>query len=248
LEIAPAWSRPLRRAGLAEFEAFWGRVGRPFKSKPDREIRLLEIEGRPLFLKRYFRFGWKERLCGAEREWWAVRELSGYGFGVPEPVAFGLEKGLRPRRAFSLLAAVPGRRLEDLFQEEPEIALPLAPPLANLAARFHALGFSHQDFYLCHLFWDGSRFFLIDLQRVRRSESLRIRWIIKDLAQLFYAARGILGEDCREFERVFLQDYARYHPWIRAAKMLKRLESKIRRIAAHDAKIKARSKVHQRAV
>ncbi|QJA06641.1 hypothetical protein FVE67_07475 [Thermosulfurimonas marina] len=247
-EIVPGWREKLAGCGLERFEAFWGEVGRPFKVKPDREIRLLEVRGQSLFLKRYFRFGALEFVCGAEREWWAVKELSRRGFSVPEPVAFGLERGLRPRRAFSLLSAAPGRRLEDLFREEPEVALRLAWPLAAFAARFHALGFSHQDFYLCHLFFDGRRFFLIDLQRLRQSEGLRFRWIIKDLAELFYSAREVLGESSAEFEKRFLSEYGRFHPWLESPKMLKRLEGKIRKIAAHDAKLKARQKIRLRAV
>ncbi len=240
LEILSPWRSLLKRAGLSTFEALWRVEGLPFKRKPDREILLLEVSGRRLFLKRYFRFGLRDFRCGAECEWWAARELLREGFSVPEPVAFGIERKLWPKRALSLFCEARGRRLEDLFREDPESFRGVLPVLINTAARFHALGFSHQDFYLCHLFWDGERLTLIDLQRVRRARKPRARWIIKDLAELFYSARNVLGEEAEEFEALFLEGYFREHPWLNTPSMLNKLEKKIRRIAAHDAKLKTR--------
>ncbi len=239
-EIEPAWREILAGAGLASFEALWKVPARAFKVKRDREIRLLELDGRRLFLKRYFRFGCLELRTGAEREWWAARELARRGFGVPEPVAFGLERGIRPRRALSVFLEAPGVRLEDLFRDSPDSFRELIPPLVETAARFHAQGFSHQDFYLCHFFWDGTRLVMIDLQRVRWARKPKPRWIIKDLAELFYSARQVLGPDSGEFEQIFLEGYTRFHPWLGTPSMLKKLEKKIGRIAAHDAKLRAR--------
>ncbi|MBX6423967.1 lipopolysaccharide kinase InaA family protein [Thermosulfurimonas sp. F29] len=239
-EIEPNWREVLEAVGLASFEALWETSFPPLKRKTDREILRFELAGRPLYLKRYFRFGWREFRTGAEREWWAARELARRGFGVPEPVAFGLERNWRPRRALSLFVGAPGERLEDLLRRSPEAYREILPVLVETAVRFHGEGFSHQDFYLCHLFWDGGRLVLIDLQRVRRSERPRIRWIVKDLAELFYSARTVLGPVSPDFERDFLSAYARFHPWIQSPGVIKKIEKKIRRIAAHDAKLKAR--------
>ena len=68
----------------------------------------------------------------------------------------------------------------------------LLAAVAHVAARFHASGFNHRDFYGCHFFIQESaagRFDvrLIDLQRVQRRRWLRRRWIVKDLAQLAYS-------------------------------------------------------------
>jgi len=242
-EISPRWQELLKGQGLVTFEALWEAPTKPFKSKKDREIALLELGDERFFLKRYFRFPLFGFLkSGAEREWWAAKELSVHGFHVPEPVAFGLERGLRRHRALSLFREVPGKRLEDLFKESPELFRKLLPPLVETAARFHALGFSHQDFYLCHLFWDGKRLFMIDLQRVRRARKIKPYWVIKDLAELFYSARQILGPGTREFEKAFLEAYFHYHPWLSEEKRLIKLEKKIAKIAAHDAKLKARRK------
>jgi heptose I phosphotransferase len=65
--------------------------------------------------------------------------------------------------------------------------------VADLARKFHQLGYNHRDFYCCHFFvkeTEPARYqiHLIDLQRVEHRKHLRRRWIVKDLAQLAYSA------------------------------------------------------------
>lgn len=69
----------------------------------------------------------------------------------------------------------------------------LVDQVAELAGKFHRLGYNHRDLYCCHFFVkpeSEGRFQinLIDLQRVEHRRWLRRRWIIKDLAQLSYSA------------------------------------------------------------
>ncbi len=243
LEVNPSWVPRLEAAGLKEFEDFWRYPAQSFKKKKDREILFFPLGERRLFLKRYhFSFwqGFQER--GAGREWWAAQSLSKEGFAVPSPVALGVERGLRRRRAFSLFAEAPGERLEDLLRAHPQDYSRFLSPLVQTVARFHQQGYSHQDLYLCHLFWHEGEVVFIDLQRVRHTAGFKPRWIIKDLAELFYSARQILGPLASEFEREFLELYAAFHPWIRRSQSLIRLEKKIQRIARHDAKLQARKR------
>jgi hypothetical protein len=65
--------------------------------------------------------------------------------------------------------------------------------VADLARKFHQLGYNHRDFYCCHFFvkeTEPARYqiHLIDLQRVEHRKHLRRRGIVKDLAQLAYSA------------------------------------------------------------
>lgn len=65
--------------------------------------------------------------------------------------------------------------------------------VADLASKFHRLGYNHRDLYCCHFFVKETRparylVHLIDLQRVEHRRRLRKRWIVKDLAQLAYSA------------------------------------------------------------
>ena len=65
--------------------------------------------------------------------------------------------------------------------------------VADVAARFHRLGYNHRDLYCCHFFISEPaaaefKIHLIDLQRVEHRRRRRWRWLVKDLAQLAYSA------------------------------------------------------------
>ena len=90
--------------------------------------------------------------------------------------------------------------------------------LARFAAAFHGTGCCHRDFYLCHIFADldddgirPPRFTLIDLARTHYPRWRRMRWIIKDLAQLDASARhiGATRGDRWRFLRAYLNLPAR---------------------------------------
>jgi len=240
LFVNPAMSLTLSRAGLLTFEDFWHLRARPFKRKKDREIRILTLDGKEYFLKRYFQLPRWGR-SGAEVEWEGAMQLLRRGFSVPLPVCLGIERKFLSGRAFTLFQAARGRRLEDLFREG--LSLRLVSRLADVAGRFHAQGFSHQDFYLCHFFWDedDERLTIIDLQRLRFSRTPRRRWVVKDLAELFYSAEQVLsGDDLELFREEFFAVYASHLPWVREKKVLRLIERKKRRIARHDRKLKAK--------
>jgi heptose I phosphotransferase len=74
----------------------------------------------------------------------------------------------------------------------------VAVRLARFVAAFHQTGCCHRDLYLCHIFVqldESARrppaFCLIDLARIHRPRLRRMRWILKDLAQLDASARQI---------------------------------------------------------
>lgn len=69
----------------------------------------------------------------------------------------------------------------------------LIAQVAELASKFHRMGYNHRDLYCCHFFIKEPRpgqflVNLIDLQRVEHRARWRRRWIVKDLAQLAYSA------------------------------------------------------------
>jgi heptose I phosphotransferase len=127
---------------------------------------------------------------------------------VPHAVGFvELMRGAFERRSAVLLERVPGDGFDRVWlrlcgQNAPltcGIARhDLAVRLARFIAAFHGTGFCHRDLYLCHVFVDldpqGARppqFALIDLARTHRPRWRRMRWTIKDLAQLDASARQI---------------------------------------------------------
>ncbi len=241
LFINPAMTLTLSRVGLLTFDDFWRLRARPFKRKRDREIRVLNLDGKTYYLKRYFRLP-RWRKSGAETEWEGAMRLLRAGFSVPLPVCLGLERTFWAGRAFTLFRSAQGVRLEDLFRQQ--FWPPLVTPLAEVAGRFHAQGFSHQDFYLCHFFWDEEegRLTIIDLQRLRWAKRPKKRWVVKDLAELFYSVRETLSQDeAISFQEEFLRTYASYLPWVKEKGFWSRVEKKIKRIARHDQKLKART-------
>ena len=105
--------------------------------------------------------------------------------------------------------------------------------VADVAARFHRLGFNHRDFYTCHFFireTDREEFavHLIDLQRVQKWPTLlRGRWHVKDLAQLAYSSHPQL---IRATDR--LRFLLRYAGATRLDASTKRLARRVLRKAA----------------
>jgi heptose I phosphotransferase len=73
---------------------------------------------------------------------------------------------------------------------------------------------------------------VIDLGRVGFAENLSRRWILKDLAQLDFSARRLSCADRLRFLRIYLR-----RPFCPADRRLVRMiDRKSRRIAAHTAK------------
>lgn len=120
-------------------------------------------------------YGERLRCDGVAESFVLTEELAGY---------VQLDHFLRRQFAeLPLQTARPrDRRLEGLISA-----------VADVAGRFHRQGFNHRDLYCCHFFIreaSRGRFLvnLIDLQRVERRRWFRLRWVIKDLAQLAYSA------------------------------------------------------------
>ncbi len=244
LSVNPAFEKFLLIHGFRDFESFW-EAGNLFKAKKKRAIYKFQLEGKNFFVKKYFSLP----LIGkteAFNEWAAAKNLSKEGFRVPTPVAFGIRRqGLR-RQAFTVFLEAEGKRLEDIFRQQKEKASRLVVPLATFAARFHRFGFSHQDFYLCHIFWDEKSFVLIDLQRVRHRRRPPLSWLVKDIAQLFYAAQGVLGEDFEVFFRKFKPVYTQQVGRTLGEGFWCKVERKLTKIARHDAKLRGKGSSFKR--
>lgn len=230
-----------------------------FKNKEKRELLLLELDNNTFVVKRYygpgtglFRYvfrGFRDKY-GPENEWQKAQFLKVLGIKASEPVAFGVERycGII-RRALLVTLKMEGNRLEDMLKEKAELKdkTRVVKDLAAFAGQFHASGLSHQDFYLCHFFWsaDSREIALIDLQRIRHYKGENgqppLRWIVKDLAQLDYSARNVLGrEEYSQLKKVFVSEYEQYLPLITEAKIVSKIRKKVARIARHDQKLRAR--------
>lgn len=171
-----------------------------------------------LYLKRYVATPLAEQLDRVRRQagrhsraWWEFhqsQELRKRYVPAVRAIAFA-EQMRGPYEVCSavLCEEVPGDALDRLWLRlcadhaavcRPPARHELVCRLAQFVSAFHQTGVCHRDLYLCHVFADVDpaagrppRFTLIDLARTHRPRLRRLRWLIKDLAQLDCSARQI---------------------------------------------------------
>ncbi len=211
LTIVDGFAPILAAAGLDRFDRVMDVSAPPgavTRAVPGRFTTRIEAAGAGMFLKRYRGLA---RARSAGREWRMLRAVAAAGIPCPTPVAWGERRGIfGPRESFLITAEIPQAEQADWWiRERPSKRSELVRAVAELARQFHAAGFHHRDFYLCHFFVSegtaGLELFLIDFQRARRLGWRRRRWLVKDLAQLHFSLgqAGFAAEDWEEFLRSY---------------------------------------------
>ncbi len=214
---ATAWTEPLRQG--------WTRV----KQNTRREVWRATIQGRPLYLKYYFRDPWLRRASRFFRgpacrgEWDGGLYAERAGIDAARPLAYTLSL-CAGRRAGALLitdAIEPAEPLSDFWlqlQSDPDRyrrrrdeAL-LAELLGELIARAHQAGFEHLDMHAANILVQTLaprryRTAFIDLQSARRGVPLGPRAVVRNLAQLnqWFRKNSSVGQRLR-----FLRAYLRW--------------------------------------
>lgn len=189
---------------FAEVKALNGKVYRALEGR--RTLRF-EHEGRGYFLKYHAGVGWKEivknllqgrsAILGAENEFRAVNKLHELSVGTMNAVAYG-SRGSNPaqRESFIITEAIePSLSLEELaeqWRDQPPSPMEKRRNIqrvAKMAARMHAGGVNHRDFYICHfLLTEDDQLSIIDLHRSLIHKYVPKRWLLKDLAGLYFSA------------------------------------------------------------
>lgn len=226
LYLNPEFERYWRgRDPFVEASALQGKIYREVKNR--RTLRF-EIDGKGYFLKLHEGVGWLEiaknllllrlPVVGAENEWRAIRKLAALGIDTMEAVAYG-SRGLNParRRSFLVTRELPANgSLEDLCGDwrthPPPVTFKrrLIDQLAGISRLMHTSGVCHRDFYLCHFLLQEAgkagdvsapRLFLIDLHRALIRRRLGQRWIVKDIAGLYFSSMdaGLTRRDLLRF-------------------------------------------------
>lgn len=206
---------------FAEVKALNGKVYRALEGR--RTLRF-EHEGRGYFLKYHAGVGWKEivknllqgrsAILGAENEFRAVNKLHELNVGTMNAVAYG-SRGSNPaqRESFIITEAIePSLSLEELAEQwrdhppSPVEKRRYIQRVAEMAARMHAGGVNHRDFYICHfLLTEDDRLSIIDLHRSLIHKNVPKRWLLKDLAGLCFSAHPV-ALTARDKLR-FIRDY-----------------------------------------
>ncbi|MHC4737187.1 MAG: lipopolysaccharide kinase InaA family protein [Planctomycetota bacterium] len=175
-------------------------------------------------------------------------ELAAAGINVPKTLFYGEQWGtFFEKRSFIITEKIPKaesleRKLPDCFNgpstvEKLKLQRSFIARLAAFIRKFHETDYRHRDLYLSHVFYSDSRdFYLIDLARAFKPIVRRLRFRIKDIAQLYYSAPA------KCFSRTdrlrFYVDYIGREDKLTGKDKLfiRRVISKARRMARHDIK------------
>lgn len=213
------------------FEKLSKQEGDVFRSVKNRRTIRFEEGENSYFCKYHRGVGWWEiiknllslrlPIVGARNEWLAIIRLEELGVDTMTIAAYG-ERGKNPAKRESFIVTdelTDTVSLEDvcadwninrpLFTEKQL----LLQQIAQIGRTLHMNGVCHRDFYLCHfLLHKGSvgnenriRLSLIDLHRALIKNALPRRWIIKDLAGLYFSAMdcGLTRRDLLRFIRLY---------------------------------------------
>ena len=228
-DFASAWAG---QDPFSKVSALHGEVYRDLKGR--RTLRF-EFAQQRFFAKIHGGVGWAEILknlmtfkmpvLGAENEWCAIAKLHSLGLATMTAVGFG-SRGWNPatRQSFIITEALENTvSLEDYCanwaQKKPSYSVKLAliKELARISKTLHDNGVCHRDYYLCHFLLhdeeafsaqrtDTPKLSLIDLHRALIRRKLPSRWVVKDVAGLYFSALHI-GLKPRDFLR-FVQLYS----------------------------------------
>lgn len=183
------------------------------RKMPDRETVRFINGDKTYYVKRHFGVGWWEiaknllqlrlPVIGAANEWTALQKLSALDIPSLQAVAYGIQ-GRNPARQESFIIT---EELSDVVQLDHFLQnhslsiqqkVSLIQKVAHIAREMHAAGINHRDFYLCHFMlkqpWDfisQPKIFIIDLHRAQIRSKVPERWLVKDLAGLYFSSMSL---------------------------------------------------------
>jgi heptose I phosphotransferase len=227
-DFAQAW------AGSDPFARVEALEGQVYRNVKGRRTLQFSFEGRKYFAKIHHGVGWleifknlltlKRPVLGAQNEWRAIERLNALGLATMTTVGYG-SRGVNPARRTSFILT---EALENTISLEEycaswaktkppfQIKRRLLEALAVISRTLHTQGICHRDYYLCHfLLHEQARFSageiaaprlsLIDLHRALISTRLPLRWIIKDVAGLYFSAlhAGLNRHDLLRFVKIY---------------------------------------------
>jgi hypothetical protein len=238
--IATGYETILRELRLDADTIFSHPDIRVWRSLPERDNATLDAtsrDGRPLRLhiKRY------RQNQSAHDEAAGISLLQNHGIPTVPLVCWGT---LTDGRGFLVTEDLAGYLPIDKLITNGTPFDDLRNAIADLAARLHTAGLHHRDLYLCHIFARPASpqtdLRLIDAGRVRTLPRWpwRRRWIIKDLAQLWYSSLTIGTTDPQL--RALLDRYAQNQNLSSIRSLCNAVQRKAKWIARHDRNLKKR--------
>ena len=194
--------------------------GQPFRQMKARKTLRFTLNGNAYFLKLHRGVGWteiaknllqlKRPILGAQNEWRALKLLEQIGVETMTPVVYG-SRGLNPARRQSFIITeelTDTESLEDFCRNWPsqppsfQLRCALVQRVAAMVREMHRHGMNHRDCYICHFHLNVAagrdrvdpkdlHLHVIDLHRAQLRRRTPLRWMIKDLAGLYFSAIDI---------------------------------------------------------
>jgi heptose I phosphotransferase len=209
--------------------------GQIYRELEGRCTQRIELGGKGYFIKQHFGIGWREILknilqlrlpiFSAKNEWLAIQLLKKCKINTLEIAGYGC-RGIHPAQCKSFLLTKELTQtvsLEDFCRtwakQKPSFILKQAiiKEVARMASVMHRRGMNHRDFYICHFLLAQNiallptpKIYLIDLHRATIRKNVPERWLIKDLAGLYFSSKDI-GLTRRDLLR-FITEY-RQQSW-----------------------------------
>ena len=216
------------------FDELMNLDGEMYRQVARRKTFKFTLNGRDYFAKIHNGVGWSEvfknlisarlPVLGARNEYDAIKALQKLNVDTMTIAAFG-QRGSNPAELDSFViteSLEPAISLED-FCADWSVNAPareskriLIERVARITRRLHANGINHRDLYICHfLLYEADieklgelkelPLFLIDLHRVQIRQKIPNRWLVKDLAALFFSSMeiGLTTRDFYRFVRVY---------------------------------------------
>ncbi len=212
--------------------------GKVVRDREGRQTLYFRANGATYYRKLHTGVGWREifknlvqlrlPVVGARNEWDAINKLNSLGMPTMTVLAFG-EKYHDPARKLSFIVT---RELTDTIpldeytksweRNRPSFRekYTLLSEVAKISRKLHVNGINHRDFYLCHFLlhkesmqkWrktgEPPLIYLVDLHRAQIRSQVPRRWLIKDLAGLYFSALGIglTRRDVYRFLKLYFEE------------------------------------------
>lgn len=204
-------------------------------------------------------------VIGARNEWLALNRLAEFGIPSLVPLAFG-EKH-RPgflRNPATQVSFIVTRELVGTMELDKYLSAHgrslslkakrlLVSEVAQIARAIHQQGINHRDLYLCHFLLDlesanawrageaKPRLYLVDLHRAQLRNKVPRRWLVKDLASIYFSAmdfRFTRGDLACFLTTYFAQSLAMV--MLEQASLLDQIEKRAQKLYRREQRLKAR--------
>jgi len=217
------------------FDQIMALEGEIYRQVARRKTFKFNLNGRDYFAKLHKGVGWAEivknlvllrkPVLGAVNEYEAINALERLSIKTMTLAAYG-QRGSNPAELESFViteSLEPAPSLEDISltwaksPPKPRLKRAFIKRVASISAQMHRNGMNHRDLYICHFLLKQGEFdaltdvndlqlYLIDLHRVQIRTQVPRRWLVKDLAALYFSSMDI-GLTKRDLLR-FIRDYS----------------------------------------